>query len=557
MRLLILFIVFTYISIPNKDTTSKTNGIRPFPTAHIISIGINGFLDGDSIYQFKNAESDAQKFTSLIENDSLLLYKYVDTIKNERLQDIPKLSIHKLIGSIATKSNLKDALLEIKKVSKPDDYFIFFYAGYAFTDYENEKESFITIYEKEIDSDSLELSQFKLRELSEFMNGIQSKKQLFISEAGSDGQRFSNDLVSYFIESDPYIAAATERNRIIISNVSLAYDGSNCDSGTGPLLHMISKSKNLLDIFYNTHQYEFRLSKLEIECTVANTKYFTITRENRIREVLQKSISNLQTRGIEGLNFDTVSDNDNPKNIALIIATNEYKASKTWKNLRNPINDAEIIGKILEEKYNTQIVTLYNPTIDSVKKKLLEIKNSVDERSRVLLFFAGHGYFSSIYSDGYLVFKDSKEITDETYLENYLAMSTLERMINSFSSKHVFVIFDVCFGSSFEPNSRDIEMNNYENLLLDITIDEFIERKSKEISRLYLASGKYEVPDYWKDSKDHSPFADKLITILNEEQEFISPGKIYSRIEGNITEPILKQFGEHSLRSDFILKVEK
>lgn len=60
-----------------------------------------------------------------------------------------------------------------------------------------------------------------------------------------------------------------------------------------------------------------------------------------------------------------------------------------------------------------------------------------------------------------------------------------------------------------------------------------------------LASGEQEVLDFWRPNEKHSPFANKLINALENEKEFISPGKIYSYVRGNSTKPILKKFGKH------------
>jgi len=55
---------------------------------------------------------------------------------------------------------------------------------------------------------------------------------------------------------------------------------------------------------------------------------------------------------------------------------------------------------------------------------------------------------------------------------------------------------------------------------------------------------------------NHSPFANKLITIFENEKSFLTPGKIYKYLEGNITEPVLKYFGKNETRSDFIIKAK-
>ena len=90
---------------------------------------------------------------------------------------------------------------------------------------------------------------------------------------------------------------------------------------------------------------------------------------------------------------------------------------------------------------------------------------------------------------------------------------------------------------------------------MDNGLQAFISEKDESTSRIVLASGQYEVPDYWIDSQEHSPFADKLIKALKSEQEFISPGKIFSYVQGNATTPILKKFGKHDPRGDFLMKV--
>jgi hypothetical protein len=76
------------------------------------------------------------------------------------------------------------------------------------------------------------------------------------------------------------------------------------------------------------------------------------------------------------------------------------------------------------------------------------------------------------------------------------------------------------------------------------------------LSKIFLASGEAEVPDYWNNSLNHSPFANKLIDYLKNEKEFLSPSKIYETLEANITEPVMNSHGSHEERGDFILKVQ-
>ena len=115
---------------------------------------------------------------------------------------------------------------------------------------------------------------------------------------------------------------------------------------------------------------------------------------------------------------------------------------------------------------------------------------------------------------------DSRGLNDDLLLDSYLQMATLSRIIDNMPTKNVFVIFDVCFGSSFDLNAKDLELSRYSELDLDISLSDFVERKSNKISRIFLASGRYRVPDYWDNSLDHSPFAKKTHQVFKRGRVF-------------------------------------
>ncbi|MEE9408422.1 MAG: caspase family protein [Polaribacter sp.] len=243
------------------------------------------------------------------------------------------------------------------------------------------------------------------------------------------------------------------------------------------------------------------------------------------------------------------------KSFALLVANDTFDATKNWSSLKNPINDVNVVAKILKEKYNTETLILHNKGKNEILKSINNMKSKMDDNDQFLFFIAGHGYYSEEMSDGMVVCKESREIEQDYDKSSYLKMADLHRLLNTMPAKNVFAVFDVCFGATFDLFAKDIAINNYNKLQLDIKLEDFIKRKNSETSRIFMASGRYEVPDYWKDSEDHSPFASKLIKALSEEKEFISPGKIFSFMDGNATEPLLKKFGKHKPRGDFLLKV--
>jgi len=209
----------------------------------------------------------------------------------------------------------------------------------------------------------------------------------------------------------------------------------------------------------------------------------------------------------------------------------------------------------LKNKYNVNVKKVYNKTKNETLQEFISFKKLIDENDKLIIFVAGHGYYSEDFSDGYLVFKDSNGLDDDLTLDSYLSMATLNRLLDGVSCKQVFTILDVCYGASFELNNADLPIENYSNTEIDNKLDDFISEVDKSYARIMLASGQFEVFDYWKDNQEHSPFASKLLKAFNNEKVFISPGKIFSYVRGNTTTPILKKFGKHEVTGDFLLKV--
>ena len=466
----------------------------------------------------------------------------------------------------ATLENIRNTFKKVIARASSIDYFIFLFSGYSMESKDNE--TFIIPYIEDInfeytfDNNSFKYSKFdkekvfSLVEMAKLMEQVACKNQLIISEAGS-GIAFGQNLFSELFESNPLIAAGTERNRIIITTKEMGMESSK--NKNGYLMKYILENGNLLDAVHHLNTYEFKLMKSELLNPVRSRKYVAIFNEADFRNILLKNYNRSVTRGSKSIN---VNKTRNPKvddvsnTYAFVLATDTYnKEQSSWDDLKNPINDANAIADVLTTKYNVKVKKVYNKSKNEILKEFLSFKRQIDENDKLLFFVAGHGYYSEDWSDGYLVMKDSYSLQDDVALESYLSMAKLNRLLDGVDCKQVFSIFDVCYGASFELNNADLSVENYSRTKMDNGIEEFIAEKDKGTSRIVLASGKYEVFDYWKDSETHSPFASKLIKAFKDEKEFISPGKIFSYVQGNATLPILKQFGKHETRGDFLLKV--
>ena len=549
-------------------------GVKKYPKAniHVISIGINKYSGGLHPLNLCVADSDSLIAKIVRDNKNNSIDLKDSNGYNIKDYNISNVFIHKLNDENATIGNIRNAFKKVIEKASYNDYFVFYFSGYSMET--DNDETLLAPYNSEEFNFDLrkEGNRFRysnydkskllpLVDIAKLMDQIASKNQLIISEAGN-GTSFGQNLISELFESNPYIAEGTERNRIILTTKEMGVEGGLCNGKrmqNGYMINYMLQNGNILDAFYDLNQYEFWLTRSEMMCPFAAKKYIAVFQESDYRNILLKNYSKGNTRGSKSKQVITNKE-DNissiPKTYAFIVATDTYNKSQTsWDDLKNPIKDADVFSEVLETKYNVRVNKVYNKEKQDILKEFIEFKKQINENDKLIFFVAGHGYFSEDFSDGYLVLKDSYGLDDDITLDSYLSMAKLNRILDGVKSKQVFSIFDVCYGASFELNNADLPIENYSQTKMDNGLQAFISEKDESTSRIVLASGQYEVPDYWIDSQEHSPFADKLIKALKSEQEFISPGKIFSYVQGNAPTPILKKFGTHDPRGDFLMKV--
>ena len=539
---------------------------------HIIAVGLND-TGIKKLFKLENCISDTNLFVEKIKKDAQKVSRYGSYSgstrgRNYNNQKDPektaKVNIHLLLENDATNENIRNAFKKVIKESSTDDFFFFYFAGIS-RETKNGDTHIIT-YNKDggINYDLENTNSFEslnLKELASFMNQISAKQQMIVSEAGP-GKSFAQNLQSNLFELDPELALNSERNRIILTTVNFGFDSSKCNRDMGPLTYYIQNSGNIFEVFYNYHYYEYALNKTEVNCSPNDTKYYYLSQEKDYKLLLSKRNTTTfrKSRGANGESTEKVEDasaNSTSKIYGLIIGTNRYNTNQnSWSDLKNPINDANAVSRLIKDRYGAEILKLYNEPRAVIKKEIIKLKQIVTENDKLFVFIAGHGHFSEDFSQGFIVATDSEGLDTDLGLESYIPMSTLNGLLDGFKCKPILTILDICYGASFELNNADLAIENYSKTKFDKGIDDFISESDKSYSRIVLASGADEVPDFWDDSLDHSPFADKLIDALQEEETFISPGKIFSYVRGNRTKPILKKFGKHEVTGDFLLKVQ-
>ncbi len=138
---------------------------------------------------------------------------------------------------------------------------------------------------------------------------------------------------------------------------------------------------------------------------------------------------------------------------ALLIGVENYD-DLAINDLNKPIDDAEQLANILQEKYTFEandIHLLKNPTKDDIINKLIYLQERLSEKDNLLIFYSGHGVVKN--EIGYWLPKDA----DKNQRAKWFSNSELRDYINSIKTKHTLVIADACFaGSIFTGGYRDI-----------------------------------------------------------------------------------------------------
>lgn len=556
IRLILFFVLIVFlVSVYNLfSVVVPLNEMKG--TLYIFSVGIDDYL----FLPLKGCVNDAKYFVNDL---SLKFNKEVRRLK-QLDKDTPGYKIIKylLLNEEATRENIGSKLKQVAKEVRPDDYFIFFFAGFS-DRVSNRGEIFFYPFLK-----SKEIKPENFITLSQFKNWIElipARKQLIITEAGNT-ENFGEEFTLMLTESNPLYNLLTERNRVIITTNGcgkermIEYNDGIKRIG-GPLAYYLTElpGNSIFQIFHERKKKKVVHDLLEIEIKsgffpdyIYSNVFFEkdfLHFVSRITEIegLSKGVRTIQKRKKENKGKKEIS-----KNYALIIATNKYEAPE-WHDLQNPQLDAQEISNELKNSYGFETEILKDPAIKYLTLILKKYKEKEYGKNDQLLFFiTGHGYYDDFFSDGLIVTRDSKPSSVDVRKSTYFPFGTLGKILDTIACKHIVIILDICFGGNFGELGREVSTLKG-GIYKDVDREKYIARKMKYKTRLYLASGMKEVPDGYRGK--HSPFARKIIEALRSPDNkygIITIFDLFKSVDSNITEPILHEFGSSEPGSDFL-----
>ncbi len=126
---------------------------------------------------------------------------------------------------------------------------------------------------------------------------------------------------------------------------------------------------------------------------------------------------------------------------ALIIANQAYRH---WPKLNNPVNDAQDLKRMLEQRYDFQVTML----VDSTRRELFSafnaLRTSLKPEDNLLVFYAGHGDLEESTQRGYWVPVDG----ERDNRSNWVSVVDVTDQINALGVHQVLVIADSCYSGT-------------------------------------------------------------------------------------------------------------
>ncbi len=142
----------------------------------------------------------------------------------------------------------------------------------------------------------------------------------------------------------------------------------------------------------------------------------------------------------------------------LIIGIDNY--SGEWKPLKNAVNDAKQIEKLLTEKYIFhKFKTLYNEkaTRNNIMKEMEWLMKNTKPEDNVFIFYSGHGDYNEALGKGFWVPVNATEQSITQYVSN----DDIKTFLSGIKSKHTLLVADACFsGNIFRGKTMTIPYQN-------------------------------------------------------------------------------------------------
>jgi uncharacterized caspase-like protein len=212
------------------------------------------------------------------------------------------------------------------------------------------------------------------------------------------------------------------------------------------------------------------------------------------------------TRGVEPVSSPQQTQVELGPYYALVIGNNNYQY---LPKLQTAVGDAKAVAKILEQTYGFKVKLILDATRNDIYGAMNEYRRTLDDKSNLLIYYAGHGSEDQDNREAYWLPVDAQPDNNV----NWISADDITADLRAMHARHVLIISDSCYSGAISQNTRGAEVA--------ITPREraaYLLRVLSSKSRTLMASGgKEPVADSGDD--EHSVFAGALLRGLSQMQQ--------------------------------------
>jgi len=215
--------------------------------------------------------------------------------------------------------------------------------------------------------------------------------------------------------------------------------------------------------------------------------------------------------------------------VALVIGNQNYSSHT---RLKNPINDAKLIKKTLED-LGFDVLVAYDVDIDALDKNIDTFMKKANKSDVALIYYAGHGI--GVEGRNYLIPIDTHNLSKSNLSRKLISLNELQNSVAK-AKKFGVVLFDACRNSFFRQNIEGLGNARASRALVGPTV-----RHTRNILVSFSTQAGTIAKDDIAGGK-HSPYALALSEKLKESKDIrLVMGGVKDRVlelTDNAQEPI-------------------
>jgi uncharacterized caspase-like protein len=217
---------------------------------------------------------------------------------------------------------------------------------------------------------------------------------------------------------------------------------------------------------------------------------------------------------------------------ALIIGNNAYTE---FPQLKTPVNDAQAIARILQQKYKFKTEVLINADRAAILRTINRYRERLTNNDNFLLYYAGHGDLDEKNNRGHWLPVDASPV-DTT---NWISNEDITSQINIMDAKHIMVIADSCYSGTLTRSTR----TSLGRATSKAKTKEFYEKLANKKSRTVLTSGG-EQPVMDGGGGAHSIFANGLLKSLEANEKILPSPDLFFEVHQHVSSSGLNEMGQ-------------